>query len=461
VLARPTAPEQTRLDFPEKLQFLFSPARFKVAYGGRMGLKSWTFARALLVLGLSGTERILCARELQKSLDESVHKLLADQIDLMGMNYLYDVQQAHILGRGQAAGTQFSFEGLRHNVQKVKSYEGITRCWVEEAAKLSKESFNILVPTIFRNAESEIWLSFNPEQDEDFVYQHFVVNAPPPSSVVVKTTYRDNPWLDAAVVAEIEHMKRVDPDEYLHVYEGNTKVVLDGAILADELREAVTQGRITHVPYDRSVGVDVYFDLGRSDHTSCWFVQRVGFEFHVIDFYQNRLKHIDHYLRTLQSRGYVYGLVWLPHDAKSKTLGTRMSIEEQVQHAGFSKRIVPRMSQADKINAARTVLPRCYFDAKRTGGEGLHALRNWQYETAPTGDGRVKFSLNPKHDWASDAADAFCYFAIASGLRQRAPECKLERPKSLAAELTGNVLTGAGLGALVRGGESGHGWLKR
>src|SRR6185312_16631515 len=95
------------IDFPEKMQFLFQPAKFKVAYGGRAGLKSWSFARALLILGLSGKERILCARELQKSIDESVHKLLADQISLMGMNYLYDVQQAHILGRGSAEGTSF------------------------------------------------------------------------------------------------------------------------------------------------------------------------------------------------------------------------------------------------------------------------------------------------------------------------------------------------------------------
>jgi phage terminase large subunit len=421
-----TPPPSRQYDFPEKMQFLFRPARFKVAWGGRLGLKSWSFARALLISGLDGSERVLCARELQKSLDESVHKLLADQISLMGMNYLYDVQQAHILGRGAASGTQFSFEGLRHNVKKIKSYEGITKAWVEEAAGLSRDSWNVLEPTI-RVAGSEIWVSFNPELEDDFIYQHFVVNAPPPGSVVVKTSWRDNGWLSEESRASILHLKATNYDEYLHVYEGHTKQVLEGAIFADELRECVEQERIRHVPLDRTVPVDAYFDLGRSDHTSIWFVQRVGFEFHVMDFYQNKLKHIDHYLETMQKRGYIYGLVWLPHDAKAKTLGSHMSIEEQVAAAGFSKRIVPRMSNTDKINAARTVFPRCYFDASRTQ-EGLRSLRHYQYEVDPN---TKKFSQHPLHDWASDAADAFCYFAIASGMRTRAAECKLDLPRSV------------------------------
>jgi phage terminase large subunit len=426
---------QAQYDFPEKLQFLFEPARFKVAYGGRAGVKSWGFARALLITGLSGAERILCCREIQKSITESVHKLLADQITLMGMNYLYDVQQAHINGLGRAQGTEFSFEGLRHNIKKIKSYEGITRCWVEEAATLSRDSFFTLEPTI-RKEGSEIWLTFNPELDDDFVYQYFVVNRPPPGAIVMKTSYRDNRWLSSEILASILHLKETNPDEYLHVYEGHTKQVLDGAIFAEELRECVKEERIRHVPYDRTTGVDVYFDLGHSDHTSMWFVQRVGFEFHLIDFYQNKLKHIEHYLQALQERRYIYATLWLPHDAHAKTLGSRMSIEEQVRAAGFRVRIVPRMSIMDRINAARTVFPHCYFDASKTQ-EGVKSLRHYQYSVSPASG---KFSNNPEHNWASDAADAFTYFAVASGLRQRAPECKLEKPPSLQQRALPNVL---------------------
>jgi phage terminase large subunit len=447
--------QQVTYDFPEKLQFLFSPARYKVAYGGRDGTKSWGFARALLVHGLTGKERILCVREFQRSLDESVHRLLADQITLMKMNYLYEVQQAHIIGRGSASGTEFSFEGVRHNVQKVKSYEGITKCWIEEAARLSRESFNVLNPTI-RVPGSEIWITFNPEAEDDFIYQYFVVKKPPPDSVVMKTTWRDNKWLSPESTAAIAHMKETEPDEFLHVYEGHTKQTLDGAVFADELRTCVQEERICRVPYDKTTGVDVCFDLGRSDHTSIWFVQRIGFEFHLIDFLQDRLKHIDHYLRAMQSKGYVYGTVWLPHDAKAKTLGTRMSIEEQVRAAGYVVRLVPRLGVADKLNAARTVFPRCYFDAGKCV-EGIRSLRHYRYAVDP---GTRRFSQQPEHDWASDAADAFCYFGIASGLRQKSPECKLERPRSLTERAMSDIFNLPSLGVL-RGNKSRNGWMER
>lgn len=439
-------------EFIPKVQFLFEPWRYKVMYGGRGGVKSWSAARALLILGLSGKERILCARELQKSLDESVHKLLADQISLLQMNYLYEVQQAHIVGRGSAQGTLFSFEGLRHNVAKVKSYEGLTRCWVEEAVKLSKTSFNVLDPTL-RVQGSEIWLTYNPELDEDFVHQFFVVQQCPPNAKVCKLTYHDNPWLSATTRELIQHMKETDYDEYLHVYEGHTRQQLEGAIFAEELREALAAGRITKVPYDRSLPVNCYLDLGRSDHTSIWFEQRVGFEHHLIDFYQNRLKHIDHYLKVMQQRGYFYGIIWLPHDGKAKVLGTKMSIEEQVRAAGFTVKIVPKLAITDRINAARTVFPVCYFDEQRCGPEGLRSLKHYQYEVSEGG----RFSLNPLHNWASDAADAFCYFGVASKQRVKSAPCQLELPQSTKSGTLGELFTGA----LDFGVNKANGWLGR
>jgi phage terminase large subunit len=421
-----SSPTQIAYDFPEKLQFLFQPARYKVAYGGRDGAKSWGFARALLILGLSGKERILCAREFQRSLDESVHKLLADQITRMKMNYLYDVQQAHIIGRASAQGTLFSFEGLHRNVEKIKSYEGITRCWVEEATKMSRDSFNILVPTI-RVEGSELWFTYNPDHEDDFIHQYFAINTPPPGSVVVKTTWRDNRWLSSESLAAIKHMQATDPDQYLHVYEGHTRHALEGAVFAEELRACAQEERIRHVPYERGVPVDAFFDLGRDNYTSIWFTQRVGFEHRIINFYQNRLQHIDHYLKTMQQLSHVYGTIWLPHDARAKTLGTRMSIEEQVRAAGYNVRIVPKLDVKDRINAARSVFPNCFFDAKNTI-EGLKSLRSYKFHVDPASRTR---SREPEHDWASDASDAFCYFAVASGLRVRQADCKLEKPLSL------------------------------
>lgn len=446
------APLEISPEFIPKVQFLFEPWRYKVMYGGRAGVKSWSAARALLILGLSGKERILCARELQKSLDESVHKLLADQISLLGMNYLYEVQQAHIVGRESAQGTLFSFEGLRHNTAKVKSYEGLTRCWVEEAAKLSKASFNILDPTL-RVQGSEIWLTYNPELDDDFVHQFFVIQQAPPNAYVCKLTYHDNPWLSATTRELIQHMKETDYDEYLHVYEGHTRAQLEGAIFAEEIRDALTADppRICRVPYNRGQPVNAYFDLGRSDHTSIWFEQKIGFEYHLIDFYQNRLKHIEHYLKVLQQRGYFYGTIWLPHDAKAQTLGTKMSIEEQVRAAGFQVKIVPKLKILDRINAARTVFPLCYFDEAKCA-EGLRSLKHYKYEVSEGG----KFSLNPLHDWASDAADAFCYFGVASKQRGKSAPCGLELPESTRMGTLGELFTSA-----IFGESKPQGWLGR
>src|SRR4029077_5819497 len=159
-----------------------------------------------------------------------------------------------IYGIGAAKGTEFAFEGIRHNITKIKSYEGITRCWVEEADKLTRGSLEVLIPTI-RAPKSEIIFTFNPDQDDDEIYQRFVVSpdgldkvkttesASPggwickeyPSAYVIKATWRDNPWFPEVLRLEMEDLKRRDLDGYLHVWEGHTRKVLEGAIFADEL----------------------------------------------------------------------------------------------------------------------------------------------------------------------------------------------------------------------------------
>ena len=205
-----------KFEFPEKLAFLFEPYRYKVAYGGRGGLKSWNFSDALLLSGAQQYERVLCARETMDSIAESVHHLLEQRIDALGLRDVYRVQQATILGPewpGQGQ-TQFVFAGLRHNVHNIKSLEGVTKCWVEEAQSVSKHSWETLLPTIrwedkARGRQSEVWVSFNPRLASDDTYKRFVVH-PPPGAKVVKTTYRDNKWLPEVLRIELEHMWETD-----------------------------------------------------------------------------------------------------------------------------------------------------------------------------------------------------------------------------------------------------------
>mgnify|MGYP000095936013 FL=1 len=156
-----------KAEFPLKLECLFKPSRYKVLYGGRGGAKSWGVARALLIKAAQNPLRVLCAREFQTSIKDSVHKLLCDQIEALGLGTFYEITQTSIRGKN---GSEFSFVGLKNNVANVKSYEGVDICWVEEAQTTSRMSWNVLIPTI-RKEKSEIWITFNPELETDETYQ--------------------------------------------------------------------------------------------------------------------------------------------------------------------------------------------------------------------------------------------------------------------------------------------------
>lgn len=392
-----------RVQLPKALEFLFEPHRYKVAYGGRGGSKSWGVARALLIQGWKDPLRILCAREFQKSIKDSVHKLLSDQIKELDLEDFYIVQETTIKGKN---GTEFFFEGLRHNVNNIKSYEGVDRCWVEEAKNVSKASWDVLIPTI-RKAGSEIWVTFNPELETDETYKRFVVT-PPHDCIVRKVNWRDNPWFPSVLKDEMETLKARDEDAYLHVWEGSCRLTLDGAIYAKELREATLQGRITKVPYDEAHPVHTFWDLGWSDCTSIWFAQKVGFEYRMVDFYQNRLQKLSHYVQAIQARGYMLGRHYLPHDAASHSLNAD-SIEKTMQGV-FGKQnvvVVPRVTEkVNGLKAAREIFPRCWFDEAKCG-DGIQALRHYRYDV----DEHGQYSKFPMHDENSHAADAFETFA--------------------------------------------------
>ena len=393
-----------RAEFPVKLEGLFKKSRYKVAYGGRGGAKSWGIARALLILGAKSPMRILCAREFMTSMRDSVHKLLCDQIESLGLLAFYDITQASIRGKN---GTEFSFVGLKNNIANVKSYEGVDICWVEEAQTVSRLSWNILIPTI-RKQDSEIWISFNPELETDETYQRFVAT-PPADCITMKVNWYDNPWFPETLRLEKDSLKQRDEEAYNQVWEGLCRQTVDGAIFAKEMQQAEKDGRICRVPYDATKPVHAVFDLGWSDSTAIWFLQFVGMETRLIRYIEDSQKTISYYLATMQTFGYVYDTIWLPHDAENKTLAAAgRTIDDIVRAAGFKTQIMPRVPILDSINAARTIFPTCYFDREHTA-DGLACLRHYRYEVDPdTG----QFSRNPLHDHYSHGADAFRYIAL-------------------------------------------------
>lgn len=399
-------------DFPAKLRFLFEPHRYKVAWGGRGGSKSWGFARALLIQGRQRPMRILCARETQKSIEESVHKLLTEQIKSLGFENFYTVQKTSIIG---ANGSQFIFAGIRQaTASNLKSYEACDVAWVEEAQALSAHSWKILIPTI-RKERSEIWVSFNPELETDATYQRFIVNPPqlqaPLTSRVIKIGWQDNPWFPNVLRQEMEDCRRRSEDDYQHVYEGHCKLVVEGAIYRQELLAAEKNGQLMRVPYDGAHPVDTYWDLGYGDNTSIWFAQSIGFEFRFIDHLSGSLQSLQYYVKQLQERGYVYGMHRLPWDGEAKELGSGRSIKEQLGTV-FGRdnvRCAKKLSVTDGIAAVRAIFPKCYFDREKCA-DGLQSLRHYRYAFD---EDLNTYKREPLHDWASHDADALRTAAVS------------------------------------------------
>lgn len=392
-------------EIPKAFAELFKPARYKVYYGGRGGAKSWAFARALLNKAWQKPLQILCAREIQSSIKESVYSLLKKQIDALELDTEFECLTSEIRGKN---GSRFIFEGLKHNVDRIKSLEDTDICWVEEAAKVSEESWEVLIPTI-RKPGSEIWASFNPRLEFDATYQRFIVHRPP-GAIVRKVSWRDNPFFTDEMKYEKDRLEQSDPDAYLHVWEGETKKLTEGAIYGKQLTQARKDKRITEVPIENSVLVNTFWDLGKNDATAIWFHQNVGPQNRFIDYYEARGEELEHYIKVLKDKGYLYGSHYLPHDVEAKLLGMPKTRKQQLEEAGIKPiEVVERINDVtgEGIEAVRRIFPTCWFDETRCK-QGLDVLGNYAWEMD---EERGIYSQKPIHNWASHGSDAFRQFA--------------------------------------------------
>lgn len=394
-----------RAQFPDKLQFLFEPARYKVAYGGRDGGKSWAFARALLIQGAENTLRIGCFREVQKSIRDSVHKLLSDQIEAMGLSSEYDVLQTEIRG---ANGTEILFAGLSSQTRdSIKSFEGLDRAWVEEAQSVSKRSCDILVPTI-RAPGSEIWATFNPDMDTDDTYQRFVVRQPPDARVV-KINFTDNPWRSKVLDAEREQMQREAPADYAHIYLGECRPAVEGAIYFGEVSAMRSANRVCNVPYDPLLKVHRIWDLGWNDSMSVLFVQRQASEIRIIRYVEGNKRTYADFLGEFATYGYRYGTDWLPHDGRAKSPESGRSPQMILEQLGCKVEITEDIGLENGIKAARQLFLRVYVDRENAGEIVTRLGRYRRRINAETGT-----ATSPVHDDSSHGADAFRYLAVVA-----------------------------------------------
>lgn len=394
----------TQYGLPPKLQRVGTqPARYKVLYGGRGSAKSWSVARLLLDFGSKAKLRILCTREIQRTIGESVHQLLRDQIAELGLDNFYSVYETTIVG---ANGTQFLFAGLRQqDVAKIKSFEGVDIVWCEEAQVISKRSWEILVPTI-RKPGSEIWITFNPELDTDETYERFVAH-PQEGSVVLKMTYADNPWFPAVLEQERLALKARDPESYDNVWEGNCRSAVEGAIYAKEIRAAIEGRRLRPVPHDPLLKTHAIWDLGWNDAMTVVMAQRSSSEIRVIDYLEDSHRTYDSYVAELKSKPYRWGKDFLPHDGKAKNAQTGMSPIEVLKKLGRDVQEIPDIGVEEGIKAARQVFGRVYFDESKTA-RLVHCLKRYRRAINQT----TNEAGAPLHDEFSHGADAFRYLAV-------------------------------------------------
>lgn len=307
---------------------LFKPARYKILSGGRAGGKSYAVADALLIQGAQSPHRILCAREYQASIKDSVHRLLADRIEQMGLGGFYDVQRDQIIGRN---GTLFVFRGVRHNIQSIKSMTGLTRVWIEEAQTVSEESWRVLLPTI-RDEGSEVWLTLNPGRQTDATSQRFLID-PPEGAVTIRVNWSDNPFMPATADEERKRdQARLNPADYAHIWEGAYQQNTEAQILADKVSVREFEPGEWDGPY---YGLDYGFAQDPTAAVRCWV-------------HNDRL--------------------WIDHEAG------RIGLELDETAAYLAQRIPEIERHAIRADSAR---PECTSYLKRHGLPRVESVKKW------------------------------------------------------------------------------------
>lgn len=453
--------------FPRKLEPLFVSARYKVVHGGRGGGKSWAFARALLLKGMQRKMRILCTREVQKSIKDSVHRLISDQIKLLGLENVYEVLATEI--RNKKNGSEFIFAGLGEmTVDSIKSYEGCDVVWVEEGQTIRDRSWQILIPTIRKETfnrrkynelremaetdpdacmeviedafgfdeaprifddlknglsteevkslasdPSEIWVSFNPELDSDSTYERFITNTPG-DAIVIEMNWRDNPWFNRTMDRERRDAKKNDPKNYDWIWEGKTKPAVEGAIFYEELQAMIKEGRIRNVPYDPMLRVHIVVDLGFGHAMCIALVQVCGPAINVIwykEFFNEKLSDMAATLKTSFPK-YNWGKVWLPYaDGFSKSRNGQDSAYQIFKAAGFlpcTKEEVSAITGKEQgITITKERFSRFYWD-KENCADLIEAARRYRRSINKV----TLVAGAPLNDQYADGGDTIRYIGI-------------------------------------------------
>jgi phage terminase large subunit len=392
---------------------LLKPARYKGAYGGRGSGKSHFFGELMVeeCLMVPGTLAV-CIREVQKSLMQSSKRLIESKIQQLGVGDQFKILHDRIVTPGDGL---IIFQGMQDaTAESIKSLEGFRIAWVEEAQTLSQRSLSLLRPTI-RTEGSQLWANWNPRRKSDAI-DDFLRAKKPDNAVVVQANWRDNPWFPNVLDEERRLDFEIYPERYAHIWEGDYARAFEGAYFARHLEQARKDGRIGHVPLDPMLPVKAFFDIGGAGHSSdamaIWLCQFVGREIRLLDYIEGVGQPLGFYATELRRRGWKDAIIHLPHDGVAhNNISGKRYIDHWIE-AGFECSRPIKNSGAGaammRIEAARRLFPRCWFDEKKTepGRDALGYFHERKDENRNIG-------LGPEHDWSCHAADAFGYLALS------------------------------------------------
>lgn len=362
--------------------------------------------------GMSGQEgQILCAREYMNSLDESsLEEVKAAIRSIPWLDEYYEIGEKFV--RSKDGRIKYTFAGLRHNLDSIKSKARILLCWVDEAEPVSDQAWRKLIPTI-REDGSEIWVTWNPERKNSATHKRFREN-PPKGAKIVELNWRDNPWFPDVLEAERQEDMQKRPEHYAHIWEGDFVTVNEGAYYAQHLAKAREEGRIGQVAKDPLMTLRAVWDIGgtgqKADATAIWICQFVGREIRYLDYYEAVGQDLATHVAWLRDSGYENALCILPHDGGNHEKVHRITYAGALRDAGF--KVVTIKNQGTgaamkRVEAARRLFPSMWFHERCEAG--LDAI-GWYHEKR---DEERSIGLGPNHDWSSHGADAFGLSAVA------------------------------------------------
>ncbi|QIG49209.1 PBSX family phage terminase large subunit [Nordella sp. HKS 07] len=441
--SRSTLSTPKKLEVARAFKPLLAPKRYKGAYGGRGSAKSHFFAGELIWRCSQARLRCVCIREVQNSIRESVRQLLIDKIGTFDLGDRFTVLEQEIRGR---SGSLIVFKGMQSfNSENIKSLEGYDIAWVEEAQNLSETSLRLLRPTI-RKPGSELWFSWNPRHETDAVDRFFRGGGKRGDTVLAAVNWHDNPWFPDVLNSEKESDYASDPEMADHVWGGAYEIVSEASYYARLVAEAERQGRIGDFPHDPGRTVVTSWDIGIDDYTAIWFLQDDGIRVTAVDYHETSGQGAEEIVREAlpelqpeprliapalisigRERPYAYGEHFFPHDVKLREWGAGgRSRALTLMGLGVKPiRVGAQQGPAERVNAARALLPLMRFNRTKRVMLGLSRLRRYARRQSPTLGGFA----GPLHDINSHGADAFGEYAINCPLIAPKPLTPRPRPR--------------------------------